>query len=234
MNLFRREHSANPPPSPASVLIPQPLEVRLAAALPPPKDQPDEATHAFLLAEFNYITHTAFQSTEDRARVSGFFLTASSAVVAAVLGAKLEANPTIWFYAAFCLIFGVVIGLGWLTILELAQLRAAWLESVRAMNAIKAVYMARYGEEADKVFLWHPKTMPKRFKLRSVAFLLFASVVVVNSGLTIGLTEFAMLWRTGALVQDEALRQGAGIGAVAALVLTALQLLSYLYFLGKD
>ncbi len=224
---------ANPPPAPASVLIPQPLEVRVSAP-PAPEVKPDAATHAFLLAEFGYITQTAFQSTEDRARVSGFFLTASSAVVAAVVGAKLDASPAAWFYAAFSLVFSVVIALGWLTILELAQLRAAWLSSVQAMNQIKAYYMERCDERARDAFAWLPKTVPPAFKPRSVAFLMFLSVAVVNFGLTVGLSEFAMLWQTGGVVRDEALQRGLVIGVVAGLVLAALQFLSYLSALSKD
>ena len=223
---------ANLPPAPASVLIPQPLDVRLTSL--PSEAKPDEATHAFLLAEFGYITQTAFQSTEDRARVANFYFVTAAAVVGAVLGFKLDTNPTPWFYAAFSLIFGVLIVLGWLTILQLAQLRAAWLESVKAMNQLKAYYMDRCDEKARAAFRWTDATRPPALKLRSVAFLMFVSVTVINFALTLGLSGCLTLALNPAALTAGGLTPGVVSGAVVGLALAYAQYYTYRRFLAAD
>ena len=231
MDWLRRKDHVNPPPSPASVRVPQPLDVRVSES---PEMSLDNATREFLLAEFGYITQTAAQSTEDRARVANFYFVTAAAVVGAVLGFKLDTNPTAWFYAAFSLVFTVLISLGWLTILQLAQLRAAWLESVRAMNQIKAYYMERCDERARAAFRWTDTTKPPALKPRSVAFLMFVSVAVVNFALTLGLSAFLTLARNPNALSGGGLTPGLGLGALAGLVLAALQYLSYRSALGKD
>ncbi|MCW5848646.1 MAG: hypothetical protein KIT87_00920 [Anaerolineae bacterium] len=224
---------ANLPPAPASVLIPQPLDVRLTTP-PPPEVKPDAATHAFLLAEFGYITQTAFQSTEDRARVANFYFVTAAAVVGAVLGFKLDTSPTPWFFWAFSLIFAVLIALGWLTILQLAQLRAAWLESVRAMNQLKTYYMDRCDEKARAAFRWTDATRPPALKPRSVAFLMFVSVVVINFALTLGLSGFLTLALNPASLTAGGLTPGVVIGAVVGLALAYAQYWTYRRFLAWD
>lgn len=222
---------ANLPPTPASVLIPQPLDVRVSES---PEVKPDSATHAFLLAEFGYITQTAFQSTEDRARVANFYFVAAAAVVGAVLGFKLDTSPTPWFYWAFSLIFTVLIALGWLTILQLAQLRAAWLESVRAMNQIKTYYIDRCDEKARAVFRWTDATRPPALKPRSVAFLMFVSVAIINFALTLGLSGFLTLALNPTSLTTGGLTPGVVVGLIIGLALAYAQYWTYRRFLAWD
>src|SRR5512141_1827517 len=80
-----------------------------------------------LQAELDYITQTAFQANEDRARVSSFYLVAVGSLVAALFGTQFvdqNLDPRL-IAGAFCSLFFVLTALGTLTTLQLARLRAA-------------------------------------------------------------------------------------------------------------
>src|SRR5512142_2460892 len=76
-----------------------------------------------LRAELEYISQTAFQANEDRARVSSFYLVAVGSLIAALFSTQLlerniDARLIPW---TFCALFFVLTVLGTLTILQLAR-----------------------------------------------------------------------------------------------------------------
>ena len=92
-----------------------------------------------LASEYEYITHTANQANEDRARVSSFYLIAVGSLVAALFGTQLfEAEkytqPVKFMFSG---LFVLLTLLGTSTIMQLARLRGAWYEAMLAMNQIK-------------------------------------------------------------------------------------------------
>lgn len=141
-----------------------------------------------LRAELEYIMQTAFQAHEDRARVSSFYLVAVGSLVAAVLSTQfLERNlqPRLVAWAFFAL-FLVLTLLGTLTTLQLARLRAAWHDSILAMNQLKE-YWLRHSKDRmlKQAFRWDTSTIPRKYKLNSVSYCQALEVALL-SGLTFG------------------------------------------------
>ncbi len=137
-----------------------------------------------LVAEFEYISHTAFQANEDRARASEFFLISFGTLLAAVLTTQFTDVDAQFLYRLFIILFSVVAAWGALTVLQLSRLRQAWLESVRAMNTIKDVVIDQ-SPNMQVYFRWRTATIPKAFKPWSVGFLLALQVAMV-SGIGLG------------------------------------------------
>jgi hypothetical protein len=135
-----------------------------------------------LIAEYTYIAQTAFQSNEDRARVASFYLVSFSSFIAAIL--TYQFNPQNgsqeWVNWGFTVLFLALTGMGLLTLLQLARLRVAWFESVRAMNQIKEYYTANI-KGLEKAFAWRNTSAPHKFKLNSVGFMLVAQVAILGS-----------------------------------------------------
>ncbi len=192
----------------------------------PAVDKPDDPTGAkgILAAEFAYIAQTTVQNSEDR--VSSFFFTSAGAVIAAVITLKIEANTPPWAFYAFGVVFFILAWLGLLAVLQLAELRSSWFDSIRAMNRIKQYYYARYPDAATfvppplpattlpaetlaspdapakqpdpGVFLWMKE--PHRFKTRSVAFLRCLSIATISGAFVVaGTVLFALGLNPGAL-----------------------------------
>ena len=134
-----------------------------------------EQTHVeldeLLAAEFNYIAQTAAQANEDRARVSSFYLIAVGSLIAALFGAQLFDAETFnqTLKLMFSGVFVLLTFLGTSTVMQLAQLRAAWYESARAMNQIKDFAISQSPELA-KAFRWQTSTIPDKYKKGSVSY----------------------------------------------------------------
>ncbi len=185
-----------------------------------------------LKAELEYITQTAFQANEDRARVSSFYLVAVGSLVAAVFSAQfvgrgLDPKVVSW---TFCALFLVLTTLGTLTTLQLARLRAAWYDSMKAMNQLKD-YWLRHSRDKNlkQAFRWDASTMPRKYKINSVSYYQTLEVALL-SGLTFGAAVYFF-------------QQGLGYArpacnwaySVAAGILTyLLQLLLYKWILGDE
>src|SRR5215510_12211246 len=92
-----------------------------------------------LAAEYNYIAQTANQANEDRARVSSFYLVAVGSLLAGLFGTQLidAGHFTVEVKLMFSGLFIILTLLGASTVMQLARLRAAWYESMLAMNQIK-------------------------------------------------------------------------------------------------
>lgn len=148
-----------------------------AAAKPTRLDHGD-----ILIAEFNYITQTAFQANEDRARVSSYYLVSVAAVIGAVFGAKIDGTSVFLVNLAFGVLFAILSLVGATTLLQLARLRSAWDESAVAMNMIKCYYATHLsGEALDAAFFWKTSTLRWKRNHFSVSFLLAISVIVISS-----------------------------------------------------
>ena len=145
-----------------------------------------------LQAEFEYIAQTATQANEDRAKVASFYFVTVGSLMAAILGTQFlsqEGESLKGVFLGFSVLFVFLTLLGYFTLLQLARLRTAWLDSARAMNQIKE-YCIEHSEGAlAEAFRWREKTLPKAFKINSVANYLAVEVALL-SGLIFGVAVY--------------------------------------------
>lgn len=143
-----------------------------------------------LASEYDYITHTANQANEDRARVSSFYLIAVGSLVAALFGTQLfdAEKYTQPVKIMFCGLFVLLTLMGTSTIMQLARLRGAWYEAMLAMNQIKDFAM-KQSPELTKAFRWTTTTLPPKFKKGSVSYYQAIEVALI-SGLMFGAATF--------------------------------------------
>jgi len=145
-----------------------------------------------LQAEFEYIAQTATQANEDRAKVASFYFVTVGSLIAAILGTQIldQGKPGLEsVFLGFSVLFAFLTLLGYFTLLQLARLRTAWLESARAMNQIKEYCIERSEGDLANAFRWREKTLPKAFKINSVANYLAVEVALL-SGLIFGVAAY--------------------------------------------
>jgi len=143
-----------------------------------------------LAAEFDYIAQTAIQANEDRARVSSFYLIAVGSLVAALFGTQFF-DPNFFSRTVnlmFSGLFLLLTLLGTSTIMQLARLRAAWYESMLAMNQLKD-FMVSQNNELVNAFRWQTGTLPLKYKTSSVSYYQAIEVALI-SGLIFGAAVF--------------------------------------------
>jgi len=143
-----------------------------------------------LASEFDYIAQTAIQANEDRARVSSFYLIAVGSLMAALFSTQFF-DPNFFSQLVkimFSGIFVLLTLLGTSTIMQLARLRAAWYESMLAMNQLKD-FMVNENKDLAKAFRWTTKSLPKKYKLGSVSYYQALEVTLI-SGLMFGAATF--------------------------------------------
>lgn len=140
------------------------------------KLNPDE----ILKAEYNYIATTVFQANEDRSRVASFYFVSVGSLVAAILSAIFSTSDLKSVSLAFSGLFSVLTILGTLTLAQLARLRAAWHESVEAINQIKDYYIEN-NKEIEPAFKWRLKTLPPTDKKFSIANLMAVEVTLLGT-----------------------------------------------------
>lgn len=141
-----------------------------------PKLNPDDV----LNAEYEYIAATVFQANEDRSRVSSFYFVSVGSLVAAILSAAFSTNDLKSVSIAFSGLFVALTALGALTLAQLARLRAAWHESVQAMNQIKDFYI-KHNKEIEPAFKWRLKSLPPTDKPYSIANLMAVEVSLLGA-----------------------------------------------------
>jgi hypothetical protein len=156
----------------------------------PPKKLPPLEMDELLASEFDYIAQTANQANEDRARVSSFYLVAVGSLLAALFGTQFFDSNAISAPLEFMFsgLFLLLTLLGTSSIMQLARLRAAWYESMLAMNQIKE-FMVAQNKDLDTAFRWTTRTLPPKFKLNSVSFYQAIEVALI-SGLMFGASVF--------------------------------------------
>lgn len=153
-----------------------------------PKLNPDE----ILKAEYEYIAHTVFQANEDRSRVASFYFITVGSLVAAILGTQFAADELRSVAVAFVVLFVVLTVLGALTIAQLARLRAAWHESVQAMNEIKEFYI-QHNKEIEPAFKWRTKSIPNTDKPYSIANMMAIEVALLGALTSAAAVYFLLL-----------------------------------------
>ncbi|HCB01596.1 MAG TPA: hypothetical protein DEP19_04360 [Anaerolineae bacterium] len=147
-----------------------------------------------LQAEFKYINQNAFQANEDRSRFSSYYFVTVGSFVAAVLGSpSVLGQQTVAL--AFFVLFIVLTVMGTFTLAQLARLRAAWHESVEAMNQIKNYYI-KNNPNIKPAFKWLDKQVPPTDKPYSIANLIAMEVATLSS-LTTGTAIYFLLSALG-------------------------------------
>ena len=134
-----------------------------------------------LAAEYQYIAQTANQANEDRARVSSFYLIAVGSLVAALFSTQLF-EPDLFTQTVkimFSGLFVLLTLLGTSTIMQLARLRAAWYESMLAMNQLKDFMMSQ-NKELVGAFRWTRSTLPSKYKTGSVSYYQAVEVALIG------------------------------------------------------
>lgn len=132
--------------------------------------------------EFEYARETASLAQTDRTVIVNLYLLLVGAVGSLML-AVFSFVPVEQFDVSDQALSGLffVLGLlGVLTLFKLIRLRQAWYESVRAMNAIKAYYLAAI-PELDAALTWKPSTIPPLGKAWTITFILSAMVILLSS-----------------------------------------------------
>ena len=160
--------------------------------MPAKKNLPIELDE-LLAAEFDYIAQTAVQANEDRARVSSFYLIAVGSLVAALFGTQLFDNENFTSTVKFMFsgLFILLTLLGTSTVIQLGRLRAAWHESMLAMNQLKDFAM-RQSPELIEAFRWKTTTLPSKYKKGSVSYFQAIEVSLI-SGLMFGASIFFLV-----------------------------------------
>ena len=160
--------------------------------MPAKKDLPIELDE-LLAAEFDYIAQTAVQANEDRARVSSFYLIAVGSLVAALFGTQLFDNENFTSTVKFMFsgLFILLTLLGTSTVIQLGRLRAAWHESMLAMNQLKDFAMHQ-SPELIEAFRWKTTTLPSKYKKGSVSYFQAIEVSLI-SGLMFGASIFFLV-----------------------------------------
>ena len=148
-----------------------------------------------LIAEYEYIADTANQANEDRSRVASFYFVSVGSIVAAILGTQFAKDNLKSVSVAFSILFFVLTLLGTLTIAQLARLRAAWHESIEAMNQIKDFYIKKF-PDTEPAFKWRIGTIPPTDKPYSIANLIALEVALLGA-LTTAAAFYFILFALG-------------------------------------
>ncbi len=195
--------------------------------MPKPKSDPALNPDDILTAEYEYIASTVFQANEDRSRVASFYFVSVGSIIAAILGTQFAADNLKSVSAAFSILFFFLTMLGALTIAQLARLRAAWHESVQAMNQLKDFYI-KHHPEIKPAFKWRGQTIPPTDKPFSIANLIAAEVALLG-GLTSAAAFYFVLFAIG-----EILLWGWALIILSFIVGVLLQWLWYKHLLVDD
>jgi hypothetical protein len=157
-----------------------------------------------LVAEYQYIASTTHEANEDRSRISSFYFVSVGSIIAAILSTQFVKDTTLKSVSlGFAILFLILTILGALTIAQLARLRAAWHESVTAMNQIKDFYIKKF-PETETAFKWRGKSIPKTDKKYSIANLIALEVALLGALTTAAAVFFALF----AINMDMRLRWG--------------------------
>ena len=148
-----------------------------------------------LIAEYEYIANTAHDANEDRSRVASFYFVSVGSIVAAILSTQFAKDNLKSVSVAFSILFLVLTLLGTLTIAQLARLRAAWHESIEAMNQIKDFYIQKF-PDTEPAFKWRIMTIPPTDKPYSIANLIALEVALLGA-LTTAAAFYFILFALG-------------------------------------
>ncbi|MCC7117272.1 MAG: hypothetical protein IT310_02010 [Anaerolineales bacterium] len=193
----------------------------------PTKSNITNVSNDILIAEYEYIANSAIQANEDRARVASFYLVAVGSLVAALFSAQIF-NVNENFAELNFLFAGLFLALtllGGLTVIQLARLRAAWYESMKALNQIKDYFIAK-DKQVAKAFRWTGRSLPPLHKKRSISYQQTLEVAIL-SGMMFGAAMRFFLLGLG--LKESAL--GWSLIFIGAIASFFIQLFIYKYFL---
>ena len=192
-----------------------------------PKSNPELEPEEILKAEYEYIANTVFQANEDRSRVASFYFVSVGSIVAAILGTQFATDNLKSVSVAFSILFFFLTLLGALTLAQLARLRAAWHESVEAMNQLKDFYI-KHHPAIESAFKWRGTTIPPTDKKFSIANLIALEVALLGAVTTAAAIYF-ILFAIGNITP-----WGLGLIVASFLIGAALQWIWYKHLLVDD
>jgi hypothetical protein len=138
-----------------------------------------------LLEEFNYVSVTAYQAMEDRARISNFYyllLGILATVLAAIFQFSGGTRNIPLSLVTILLIIGALISISFFV--TLIRLRQAYKDSLITMNVIKEFYIDEFKQQMPKIekaFRWRLETIPKGERIGSVTFMIAFLNVIIGS-----------------------------------------------------
>jgi VanZ family protein len=159
-----------------------------------PTEQVQGSNHTFdtslkienmLLEEFNYVSVTAYQAMEDRARISSFYyllLGVLASGLAAVYQFSGGTRNIPLSLVTILLFIGALISISFFV--TLIRLRQAYKESLLTMNVIKEFYIDQFKQQIpaiEQAFRWRLATMPKGERIGSVTFMIAALNAFIGS-----------------------------------------------------
>lgn len=138
-----------------------------------------------LLEEFNYVSVTAYQAMEDRARITSFYylllgVLASGLAAVYQFGGGTHNVPL--SLVTILLLIGALISISFFV--TLIRLRQAFKESLLTMNVIKEYYIDQFKQQIPSIqhaFRWRLATMPKGERIGSVTFMIAALNAIIGS-----------------------------------------------------
>jgi 8-oxo-dGTP pyrophosphatase MutT (NUDIX family) len=138
-----------------------------------------------LMQEFNYVSSTAYQALEDRARMFNLYLVLIGALATGV-GVITQLGQNLGGYASGLIVMLLVIMgvVGIAFFIKLIRLRQAWRESAIAMNIIKEHYIQMFQAEkpdVERLFRWRMRTVPTGEKRTSISFVVCMTVALLGS-----------------------------------------------------
>jgi len=138
-----------------------------------------------LLEEFNYVSVTAYQAMEDRARISSFYylllgVLASGLAAVYQFGGGTHNVPLP--LVTTLLFIGALISISFFV--TLIRMRQAYKESLLTMNVIKEFYIDQFKHQMPTIhhaFRWRLATMPKGERIGSVTFMIASLNAIIGS-----------------------------------------------------
>jgi hypothetical protein len=151
-----------------------------------------------LSVEFEYISQSAFQANEDRAKVSTLYLLTVGSFLAAMMSVRSESLGSQTASFAFAGLFFILSVYAALSLVQLIRLRQAWHASAVAMDRIKNYYIRHSTSEGlEDAFEWKTTTLPRRFKPWSVSFLMALQIGMLGAAAIGASVIFVVLALTG-------------------------------------
>ena len=138
-----------------------------------------------LLEEFNYASLTAYQSMEDRARISSLYYLLLGALASGLLAIYQSGGSTHNYSQPLVVAILVLAGLLSITFFEkIIRGRAAYRESLICMNVIKEFYIKQFEQDMPHIqeaFRWRLKTIPAGESIKTVTFAISALIALMGS-----------------------------------------------------
>ena len=177
-----------------------------------------------LLEEFNYASVTAYQSMEDRARISGFYYVLLG-VLASGLAATYQLNQGTHavpqFLVVGLLLVGAIVSITFF--ITIIRLRQAYRGSLLCMNVIKEFYIQQFKQQMPAIehaFRWRLETIPLGERIGSVTFMISFLNVLIGSLCLAG----------AAFIGTQQLLTSLGATSVAGIVFVVAVLLHIFYY----